>query len=56
MLFCLGRQYVEAAWLSRGDFAGKTVFPPMLLDDYWRDREQGFAAPRYVGLRRMAFY
>ncbi|MBX9266017.1 hypothetical protein B0T37_00170 [Chromobacterium violaceum] len=47
---------VEAAWLSRGDFAGKTVFPPMLLDDYWRDREQGFAAPRYVGLRRMAFY
>ncbi|MEO2217259.1 NUDIX domain-containing protein [Chromobacterium vaccinii] len=47
---------VEAAWLSRDDFAGKTVFPPMLRDEYWRDREQNFAEPRYAGLRRMAFY
>ncbi|UTH75949.1 NUDIX domain-containing protein [Chromobacterium sp. IIBBL 290-4] len=47
---------VEAAWLSREDFVGKTVFPPMLLQDDWREREQNLAAPRYVGLRRMEFY
>ncbi|MDE1716413.1 NUDIX hydrolase [Chromobacterium amazonense] len=47
---------VEAAWLARGEFADKTVFPPMLLDDYWRDREHGFIAPRYVGLRQMEFH
>ncbi len=46
----------EAAWLSRSDFEGKTVFPPMLHGDYWKDRENGFAFPRYVGLRVMEFY
>jgi 8-oxo-dGTP diphosphatase len=46
----------EAAWLSRSDFDGKTVFPPMLHGDYWKDRETGFAFPRYVGLRAMKFY
>lgn len=44
---------VQAAWLARADFAGKTIFSPMLLEDYWRDRENGFAFPRYVGLRAM---
>lgn len=47
---------VEAAWLGRAEFAGKTVFPPMLAADYWRDRQSGFAFPRYVGVREMAFY
>ena len=47
---------VEAAWLSQSEFEGKTVFPPMLLSEYWTDRESGFALPRYVGLRAMAFY
>jgi ADP-ribose pyrophosphatase YjhB (NUDIX family) len=46
----------EAAWLSRSEFAGRTVFPPMLLTEYWKDRENGFALPRYVGLRSMEFY
>jgi 8-oxo-dGTP diphosphatase len=46
----------EAAWLSRSEFEGKTVFPPMLHAEYWRDRENGFAFPRYVGLRAMEFY
>ena len=46
---------VEAAWLSRSEFEGKTIFPPMLLKDYWKDRERGFASSRYIGLREMAF-
>lgn len=48
---------VEAAWLARGEFEGKLVFPPMLQEDYWKDREHGFVGgPRYVGLRHMAFW
>ena len=46
----------EAAWLSRSEFEGKTVFPPMLLDEYWQDKKNGFAFPHYVGLRAMEFY
>jgi 8-oxo-dGTP diphosphatase len=46
----------EAAWLSKSEFEGKTVFPHMLHGDYWKVREAGFAFPRYVGLREMAFY
>lgn len=47
---------VEAAWLSPSEFANKIVFPPMLHVEYWRDKELGFAFPRYVGLREMEFY
>ena len=47
---------VEAAWLGPDDFAGRTVFPPMLHSDYWQDKHHGFAFPRYVGLRPMAFW
>ena len=47
---------VEAAWLSRAELEGRTVFPPMLHHEYWQDKERGFVAPRYVGLREMAFY
>ena len=44
---------VDAAFFGRAELAGKVVYPPALLNDYWRDRETGFAAPRYLGLRRM---
>lgn len=44
---------VEAAFLSRAEFEGKTVFPPMLAGQYWEDRATGFAFPKYVGLRKM---
>ncbi|MEO8132444.1 MAG: NUDIX hydrolase [Betaproteobacteria bacterium] len=47
---------VEAAWVSRAEFAGKTVYPPMLNEDYWRDKEGGFAFPRYVGIRELDGY
>lgn len=47
---------VEAAFLARSEFEGKTVFPPMLSGQYWEDKANGFAFPRYVGLREMEFY
>jgi 8-oxo-dGTP diphosphatase len=47
---------VEVAFLSRSAFEGKTVFPHMLRGEYWEDKATGFAFPRYVGLREMAFY
>ena len=47
---------VEAAWMAREEVAGKTVFPPMLLGDYWDERATGRTEPRYVGLRQMDFY
>jgi 8-oxo-dGTP pyrophosphatase MutT (NUDIX family) len=47
---------VEAAFLARGEFEGKVVFPPMLRHEYWEDRRSGFSFPRYVGLREMEFY
>jgi ADP-ribose pyrophosphatase YjhB (NUDIX family) len=47
---------VEAAWFARKELGGKTVFPPMLLDDYWDDKAAGWTVPRYVGLRQMDFY
>lgn len=46
----------DAAWLSRSELEGKTVFPPMLHSEYWHDKENGFAFPRYVGLRAMETY
>lgn len=47
---------VEAAFLSRAEFEGKTVFPPMLHAQYWDDKATGFAFPKYLGVREMAFY
>lgn len=47
---------IEAAWLSPNEFEGKTIFPPMLYSDYWKDKVNGFASPRYVGLHAMEFY
>ena len=48
---------VQAAWLTRDEFQGKVVFPPMLREAYWKDRERGFVGgPRYVGLRHMDFW
>jgi ADP-ribose pyrophosphatase YjhB (NUDIX family) len=47
---------VEAAWLAREQLRGKTVFPPMLLGEYWDDKSAGRTEPRYVGLRQMDYY
>lgn len=51
------REYIiEAAFLSRAEFEGKVIFPPMLHREYWEDKATGFAFPKYVGLREMGFY
>lgn len=42
---------IDAAFMSRADFTGKTIYPPVLADEYWQDRESGFARPRYLGVR-----
>jgi len=42
-----------AAFLARDEFQDKTIFPPVLEGDYWRDKEAGFAGPRYLGEREM---
>lgn len=47
---------VEAAFLPPEEFQGKLVFPPMLRREYWRDRADGFAFPRYLGVREMEFF
>jgi 8-oxo-dGTP diphosphatase len=47
---------VEAAWLACDELGGRTVFPPMLLGEYWDDKAAGRTEPRYVGLRQMDFY
>jgi 8-oxo-dGTP diphosphatase len=43
---------VEAAFLSRAEMNGKAVFPPVVVDDFWTHLRDGFAQPRYLGVRR----
>jgi len=51
------REYiVDAQFLSRAEFAGQTVFPPVLQDVFWADLAAGFPEPKYLGLRQMEFY
>lgn len=47
---------VEVAWLGHAEMAGLTVFPPMLQDRYWADRDLGFPEIIQIPLRRMEFY
>ena len=42
---------VEAAFLSREEMRGKTVFPEVVREDFWRHRGEGFASPRFLGVR-----
>ncbi len=44
---------VEAAFLSREELAGKTVYPPVLHEQYWTDKASGFNSVRYLGIREM---
>ncbi len=47
---------VGAAFLERDACADEVLFPDVLRDDFWRDRLDKAAGPRYLGLREMAFY
>lgn len=39
----------EIRWLSKKDLEDKVVFPEILKDDFWKDREEGFPKMRYLG-------
>ena len=47
---------VDARFMSRSEFQGKIVFPPVLVDAFWADLDAGFPAPKYLGVREMEFY
>lgn len=45
----------QAAWLSRGELADLTVFPPFLIDWFWRQHANGFPEPLFLDVRVMAW-
>lgn len=44
---------VEVAWLSRADIAKRTVFPLLLNERFWADRDAGFTGVVSLPLRSM---
>jgi len=46
----------DAKFMSRGDFDGKIVFPPVLTGVFWADLDAGFPEAKYLGVREMEFY
>jgi hypothetical protein len=48
--------YRPVAAVMGGELQGRQVFPEVLLGQYWDDRVQGLSGPRYLGLRKMAFW
>ena len=47
---------VEAAWLTRAEMEGKTIFPPVVRERFWQDKVRGFGAPIHLELRHMEFW
>ena len=47
---------VNARFFKRSELAGKVVFPPIVTDRIWQDREVGFREPIHLGLREMVFW
>ena len=46
-------QYIkDARFLSREEMADETVYPEMLLDEFWEDLQKGFPSARYLGLQK----
>jgi 8-oxo-dGTP pyrophosphatase MutT (NUDIX family) len=44
---------VGAVWLAPAEFAGKTIYPPLLIDRYAQDRRASFPAVVRLPMRRM---
>jgi 8-oxo-dGTP pyrophosphatase MutT (NUDIX family) len=42
---------VETAFLSRAEMVGKIVFPSVVVDEFWTHLQDGFAQPRFLGVR-----
>lgn len=47
---------VDAQFIGRSEFQGKTIFPPVLREQYWTDKASGFTEARYLGIREMSVY
>jgi 8-oxo-dGTP diphosphatase len=47
---------VEAAWLTRAQLCERQVFPPVLEQRFWSDRDAGITAAAHLGLRRLEFW
>ena len=45
----------EARWVAREELDGKQVFPSVLNDRFWSDREAGFPAIQHFGPVEMQF-
>jgi len=51
------REFItDAKFMSRGEFSGKIVFPPVLTGVFWEDLDAGFPEAKYLGVREMEFY
>ena len=51
------REFItDAKFMSRDDFDGKIVFPPVLNGVFWTDLDAGFPEVKYLGVRKMQFY
>jgi 8-oxo-dGTP diphosphatase len=46
----------EAAWLTRAQLRERQVFPPVLDQRFWSDRDARVTAAAHLGLRRMEFW
>jgi len=46
---------VETRWLAREELEGKIVFPPFLLDDFWKALAAGFPEIVIMPMRVMTF-
>jgi ADP-ribose pyrophosphatase YjhB (NUDIX family) len=44
---------VEAQFLTQQQLRATTVFPEVLSNDFWGHLREGFAEPRYLGVREM---
>lgn len=44
---------VDAAWLAPPDFAGKVIYPALLIDRYVQDRRTGFPGVVHLPMQRM---
>ena len=48
-----GENIVAALWLSKEEICSRKVFPLVLCHDYWADKLNDFATPKYLGVRQM---
>jgi len=47
---------VDARFIGRSEFRDRVIFPPVLREQYWSDKAQGFQTARYLGIREMEAY